>query len=153
VTCQITISELERHRIRAQAQFIRPDGSVWMQISDWEDWRFHWPGRYRDGFRQPRDNFLGEELALEEAKTRVAAVWLEPPADMARPIWRDVLEYTQLAPEERASIDLTADTDALRTQLLWKSIAAKEAARRLWQSAGEPAVYPADLAIVTDTTG
>ena len=30
------------------------------------------------------------------------AVWLEPPADMGRPVWRDVLEHTQLGPEERA---------------------------------------------------
>ncbi len=55
VACQITIHELERHRIRVEAQFVRPDGTVWMRINDWEDWRFHWPGRYRDAFRQPRD--------------------------------------------------------------------------------------------------
>ena len=64
VACQITIHEIERHRIRVEAQFIRPDGTVWMRINDWEDWRFHWPGRYRDSFRQPRDYLVGEDLPI-----------------------------------------------------------------------------------------
>ena len=49
-----------------EAQFVRPDGTVWMRINDWEDWRFHWPGRYRDSFRQPRDYLVGEELPLAD---------------------------------------------------------------------------------------
>ncbi len=103
VACQIKINKLERHRVGAQAQFVRADGTVWMRIKDWEDWRFHWPGRYRDSFRQPRDYLVGEELSLEGAPAGANAVWLEPPADMGRPVWRDVLEFTQLGPEERAS--------------------------------------------------
>ena len=108
VACQITIHELERHRIRVEAQFVRPDGTVWMRINDWEDWRFHWPGRYRDSFRQPRDYLVGEELPLADPAlgppAGAKAVWLEPPADMGRPVWRDVLEFTQLGPEERAGL-------------------------------------------------
>ena len=78
-----------------------------MRIRDWDDWRFHWPGRYRDVFRQPQDFFVGEELPLDDpaepAVRRTPAVWLEPPADMGRPVWRDVLEQTQLGPAERAA--------------------------------------------------
>ena len=102
VGCQIRIHELERHRIRVGAQFVRPDGTVWMRINDWEDWRFHWPGRYRDSFRQPRDYLVGEPLPLADPASGppagASAVWLEPPADMGRPVWRDVLEFTQLGP-------------------------------------------------------
>ena len=157
VVCQITIHELERHRIRAQAQFVRPDGTVWMRISDWEDWRFHWPGRYRDSFRQPRDYLVGEDLPLavpaHGPPTGAKAVWLEPPADMGRPVWRDVLEYTQLGPVERAAYLAFCGSEEQRSQQLWGRIAAKEAARRLWNDAGHPAIYPADLAIVADEHG
>src|SRR5262249_36533480 len=34
-----------------------------------------------------------------------------------------------------------------RTHRLWGRIAVKEAARRIWQAAGEPARFPADLAV------
>jgi phosphopantetheinyl transferase len=153
VACRISIDELQRHRVRVRAEFIRPDGTVWMRIHDWEDWRFHWPGRYRDGFRQPRDYMVGEELPLDGQTTGAKAVWLEPPADMGRPVWRDVLEHTQLGPMERATYLTEPGPDQRRSQRLWGRIAAKEAARRLWKEAGDPATYPADLAIVAGEHG
>src|SRR5262249_1383211 len=64
--CRITVKEIQRHRVLVHAEIVRPDGSVWMRICDWQDWRFHWPGRYRDVFRQPRDYFAGEELSLHD---------------------------------------------------------------------------------------
>ena len=61
------------------------------------------PARYRDVFRSPDTILVGEELPLPGmAPQRVVAVWLAPPGDMARPVWRDVLERIQLGPEERA---------------------------------------------------
>jgi acyl transferase domain-containing protein/phosphopantetheinyl transferase (holo-ACP synthase) len=157
VGCRITIEELERHRVRVSADIIRPDGTVWMRIRDWEDWRFHWPGCYRDGFRQPRDYFVGEELPLTEAArgqaSQACALWLEPPADMGRPVWRDVLEHTQLGPLERSELLARVTNEQRRTHCLWGRIAAKEAARRLWQAEGRPATYPADLAVVADDRG
>ncbi len=157
IDCQITIHELERHRIRVEAQFVRPDGTLWMRIRDWEDWRFHWPNRYRDSFRQPRDYLIGEELLLDDPESApisgVKAVWLEPPADMGRPVWRDVLEFTQLGPHERNEFLATTTSEQHRSQTLWGRIAAKEAARRLWKDMGRPGIYPADLAIATDENG
>jgi acyl transferase domain-containing protein/phosphopantetheinyl transferase (holo-ACP synthase) len=159
VDCRITILEMERHRVRVEAQFVRADGTVWMRIKDWEDWRFHWPGRYRDAFRQPRDYMVGEELALDDpVHGRVAgakAVWLEPPADMGRPVWRDVLEQVQLGPEERACYlaSLGMGSEQLRSRRLWGRMAAKEAARRLWNDTRDSATYPADLAVVADERG
>jgi len=67
---------------------------------------------------------------------------------MGRPVWRDVLEQTQLGPLERAEYLATAGSDRQRTHRLWGWIAAKEAARRLWQANGRSATYPADLAIL-----
>ena len=128
-----------------------PDGRVWLRIRDWEDWRFHWPARYRDVFRSPDTILIGEELPIPGAAPRDAiAVWLAPPGDMARPVWRDVLEQTQLGPEEQAECLARGGTETERTLRLWGRIAAKEAARRLWLAAGDPPRYPADLAIIDD---
>ncbi|HZW33742.1 MAG TPA: polyketide synthase, partial [Isosphaeraceae bacterium] len=153
VECRIAIQEIQRHRVRVHAEILRPDGTVWMRLRDWEDWRFHWPRRYRDVFRQPRDIFVGEELPLEGASRAAKAVWLAPPADMGRPVWRDVLEQTQLGPAERAAHLAEGGGERRRAHRLWGIIAAKEAARRLWQAQGRPATYPADLAIVTEQPG
>jgi hypothetical protein len=157
LACRIAVIEIEHHRLRVESEILRPDGSIWMRIRDWEDWRFHWPGRYRDVMRQPRDFLLGEELSLTGTDglpaSAVKAIWLEPPADMGRPVWRDVLEQIQLGPHERATVLASVTNELKRTHELQVRIAAKEAARRLWLAAGRPSVYPADLAIVSDPRG
>jgi hypothetical protein len=126
---------------------------VWMRLRDWEDWRFHWPSSYRDVFRQPRDIFVGEELPLPGADSTIKAVWLAPPADMGRPVWRDVLEHTQLGPAERAEHLAMGGWEDTRSRRLWGRIAAKETARRLWRAEGRGPTYPADLAVIVDERG
>ncbi len=149
VACRISVEDVQRHRVRVVAEIVRPDGNLWMRLHNWEDWRFHWPSRYRDVFRQPRDVFIGEELVLDDADASIKAVWLAPPADMGRPVWRDVLEQTQLGPAERAEHLALGGSEDVRSRRLWGRIAAKEAARRIWRAEGPGPTYPADLAIVT----
>ena len=155
VSCRISIREIERHRVLVDADIVRPDGSLWMSIRGWEDWRFHWPGRFRDGFRQPERTFLGEPLDLPSLgdSPLASAVWLEPPGDMGRPVWRDVLEHVQLGPDERSAYLALPGPDDRRTLRLWGRIAAKEAVRRLWLGRGLGQVYPADLLIEPDGLG
>ncbi len=146
VSCRISIRERERHRVGVDAEIVGPDGRTWMAIRGWEDWRFHWPGRYRDGFRHPDRTFLGEPLETP-GRPDAMGVWMEPPADMGRPVWRDVLEHVQLGPDERAAYLAEPGPDLRRTHRLWGRIAAKEAARRLWLAEGLPPTYPADLIV------
>jgi len=154
IGCRIRVLEVEHHRVRVDAEIVRPDGQVWMRIGDWEDWRFHWPSQYRDVFRASDAIFVGEELPLPGIPVAEAcAVWLAPPGDMARPVWRDVLEWTQLGPEERSGCVALGGTEVRRTQRLWGRIAAKEAARRIWQAMGEHACHPADLAVGYGSNG
>jgi phosphopantetheine--protein transferase-like protein len=135
------------------AEILLPDGRVWVRLDDWEDWRFYWPPRYRDVFRQPDRELLGEALELPELGTESVAVWLQPPEDMGKPIWRDVLEYVQLSPQERAGCLRPSGPEERRTLRLWGRIAAKEAVRRLWLREGRAAEYPADLTIEPDRHG
>jgi phosphopantetheinyl transferase len=72
---------------------------------------------------------------------------------MGRPVWRDVLEYTQLSPEERAGCLRPMGDERTRSLRLWGRIAAKEAARRLWLARGDQPVFPADLVIEPNAAG
>ncbi|QDV34368.1 polyketide synthase [Tautonia plasticadhaerens] len=153
VPCRIEVTAVDRHRVRADAEILRPDGRVWMRLRDWEDWRFDWPARYRDLFRQPDRILLGEPIGLAGLPAGTSAVWLRPPEDMGRPVWRDVLERVQLSPRERAGCLRPEGSDRRRTLRLWGRIAAKEAARRLWLAEGRGHLYPADLTIEPDESG
>ena len=150
--CRIRIRAVERFKLAADAEVLRPDGRVWMRLTDWEDWRFHWASRYRDVFRLPDRMLLGEPMDLPGSRGAVA-VWLEPPGDMGRPVWRDVLEQIQLSPEERAGCLRPTGHEGRRTLRLWGRIAAKEAARRLWLEEERSPVFPVDLSIEPDANG
>ncbi len=154
VECQVRVRAVERHRVLVDADLVRADGRAWMQLRDWEDWRFYWPARYRDVFRAPDTVLIGEALPLDGVDPDVAAaVWLEPPADMGRPIWRDVLEQVQLAPQELAESLGLHGSELRRSHWLWGRIAAKEAVRRLWLRTGGVPRFPADLAIRAGAIG
>ena len=153
VDCRIAVAEVDPMRVRVDADFVRKNGSTWMRLSGWEDWRFFWPNRYRDVFRAPDRILIGQEFALDDAPNGTIAVWLEPPGDFGRPIWRDVLEAVQLGPEERRRHTAIGGSESQRSLRLWGKIAAKEAARRLWLDLGGEAVYPADLVIEHDALG
>lgn len=154
VFCRIAVQEVTRHRIRVDAALVRQDGSLWVRITDWEDWRFYWPGRFRDQFRRADRVFVGEVLDLPgTARDSAIAVWLEPPVDMAKPVWGDVMEWVQLGPDERASCKRESAPDSSHALRVWGRVAAKECARRLWLERGLPSVFPADLAIESDAVG
>ncbi len=153
VACRIQVRDVERYRLRADAEIVRPDGRVWMRLQGWEDWRFYWPHCYRDQFRMPEHTFLGERLEVPSLPSDAVAVWLEPPADFARPIWSDVLEAVQLDPEERSELRALPGPRKRRTSRLWGRVAAKEAVRRVLADRGSEPHYPADLVIVADRYG
>jgi phosphopantetheinyl transferase (holo-ACP synthase) len=140
--------------VRVDTDLVAPDGRVWMRLTGWDDWRFYWPARFRDHFRMPDRVFVGEPLTLGgEDPSESQAVWLEPPADFGKPIWRDVLEAIDLGPEERAACRARPGPEGRATLRLWGRVAAKEAVRRLWAAQGKPPMYPADLAIAPDDQG
>ena len=139
--CRIQIKEVTRHRVKVDAEIVRPDGRVWYRLEGWEDWRFYWPERYRDVFRQPKTVLLGENIEHPAIPGDSMLVWLEPPLDMGKPVWKDVLDWVHLCPRERADFA----SNSRPKEDLFARIAAKEAARRLWLRRGDDAVYPADL--------
>ncbi len=157
VPCRIKIREASQHRVVVDAELVGTDGRIWVNIVGWEDWRFYWPSQFRDQFRQPSRVFVGDPLPLPEASSSIAetaqGVWLQPPVDMSKPVWRDVFEWVQLGPDERQALRAERLPDSQFTLRLWESIAAKEAVRRLWAAKNDRYVYPGDLSIHRDIQG
>ncbi len=58
-----------------------------------------------------------------------------------------------MAPRNGAAHLARGGSESARSHRLWGLVAAKEAARRIWQSEGHAPVYPADLAIVAAEHG
>ena len=126
-----------------------PTARVWIRIRDWEDWRFHWPGRYRDVFRPPDTILVGEELRAPRRgiarchRGLARSPGRHGPAGLERCAGVDPARPGGTGRQSRPG-----RPGGRRTHRLWGRIAAKEAARRLWLATGDPPRFPADLAIV-----
>ena len=135
VACRIAIQEIQRHRVRVEAEIVRPDGTVWMRIRDWEDWRFHWPGRYRDVFRQPRTSSSARSCrwTIRRAGPEARPCGWRPPRTWAGPSGAMCWSRPSSARRSWPSTWPWAVPSERRSHRLWGRIAAKEAARRIWQ--------------------
>ncbi len=159
MACQITIHEIERHRIRVEAEFVRPDGTVWMRIRRLGRLAVPLAGPLPRRRSASRATIWSAKSCRSKIRRTGSgpvrrAVWLEPPADMGRPVWRDVLEQTQLGPEERAVFlaDGGYRAAAIATALGSNRGQGGRPAALGRRAAGRP-TYPADLAIVADEHG
>ena len=152
IGCRIRVREIARHKVRIDADLVRPDESVWVQITGWEDWRFYWPDRFRDVMRTrhaPRRRAVAAGGARRPRPGRLARA-----AGRLRPArLGDVLEWIELDPAECAANRARGETEPGLTLRIWGRIAAKEAARRLREAQGVSPVYPADLVIESDAHG
>ena len=154
VACRIAIRELRaapgpgRRRARPAR---RPGLDA--RSEGWEDWRFHWPGRYRDGFRQPDRSFLGEPLR-SPGRARTPS----PSGSSRRPTWAGRSGATSWSTSSSAP---TSGPTAWRCRGPTPggrigSGAGSPPRRRPAGSGsteGEPPVYPADLIVEPDPIG
>ena len=153
ILCRIQVQEVTRHQVRVNAELVGPNNATWTRVEGWEDWRFYWADRFRDVCRNPQGILIGKPLAMDSRPETLSLVAVEPPSDMLKPIWGDVIEWIHLSPEERQAAAREWPHLRERNRRLLGKIAAKEGARRLWLSAGFDAVYPADLEVAVDPLG
>ena len=153
VSCRIDIREVTRHRIKSMPRrFVRTAASG-VQVTVGMTGDSTGPA-VRDQFRRADRVFVGETLELPGIPADSAvAVWLEPPLDMAKPVWGDVMEWVQLGPDERTACRRELAPASSHTERVWGRIAAKECARRLWMEQGSGAVFPGDLTVTPDNRG
>lgn len=138
--CHIKITSLTATALTADVQ-LAVGGTVWAEITGWQDRRFDVPGADRPGG-------YPEHRSLSEARPGGWALLFDAWPDLAS---RELIMRTHLGAEERAAY--AARPPRARRQWLLGRIAAKDAVRhRLWQN-GSGAVFPAEIGIGNDAEG
>ncbi|QES45503.1 beta-ketoacyl synthase [Streptomyces venezuelae] len=141
VECHVGVTSLTGTALTADVQ-LTVAGTVWAEITGWQDRRFDVPGADRPG-GYPEHRTLSE--IRPGGWTLLTDSWPDPAS-------RDLVMRTQLGAAERA-VHRTHPPRGRRQWLLGR-IAAKDAVRhRLWQQSPGEAVYPAEIAIRNDSAG
>ena len=151
VSCRISIRNIDRHRVVVDAELVRDDGTTWMRIGDWVDWRFHWPSRYRDVFPKARTRMPGRADPCS---------WPRGNQNDCRGLASSAAGHESPRLARRARTDpvfaprvatIPRDSEGARNARLIGRIAVKEAVRRLLFACGEGSIFPADFSIDEDS--
>ncbi|MFI7340473.1 beta-ketoacyl synthase N-terminal-like domain-containing protein [Streptomyces sp. NPDC050085] len=143
VTCDIRVTALTETVLEADVQLIhRETGTVWAEITGWQDRRFDSPARIDPVKRRPAEHTLSDEQP--GGWQLVFEYWPDPAS-------RDLMMRNQLAGDERRQY--AEHPPRGRRQWFLGRIAAKDAVRRhLWKS-GEGPVFPGEVRIRNKPTG
>ncbi|MFF1379715.1 beta-ketoacyl synthase N-terminal-like domain-containing protein [Streptomyces sp. NPDC058308] len=138
--CHVRVTSLTGPALTADVQ-LSVGGTVWAEVTGWQDRRFDVPGADRPGG-------YPERRTLSEARPGGWTLLTDAWPDLAS---RDLVMRTQLGAAERAAYEKHPPRG--RRQWLLGRIAAKDAVRHwLWRRSAD-AVYPAEIAVRNDAEG
>ena len=124
------------------------EGGLWVRITDWKSWQFHWAPQLVEFQRQPARTLLSGEQALPAPAAGIACRRLDARTlagyDLA------LLARHYLHGSEWPAFTVKGTVPARQRDWLLGRIAAKDAARA-W--CAQPDLHPAGFAVTSDAAG
>jgi hypothetical protein len=147
--CQMRIASLTPKQLRADIDVIAPDGSLWMRITGWEDWRFSWTNEFYQFWRFPNRSTNGTPLNLTDPAGRVDVEARRIQGfggEMDKPMWEYLWAHMILSRREMAEYRNLSDR-TLRTGLLYRKGIVKDTLRAWLERRSGVQLYPADIEV------
>ncbi|MFN0101055.1 MAG: type I polyketide synthase [Bryobacteraceae bacterium] len=146
--CRLWVRNVSHRQLSADFDVLLPDGTVWLRVKGWTDWRFHWERRFYDFWRFPNEYFNGRQIESPALTARgIHCRILDPMTEvektgLSETVWtRMILERGELAEY------LGIQDDARRLPFLFRRAIAKDATRGWLAENGRSRVYPADVVL------
>jgi phosphopantetheinyl transferase (holo-ACP synthase) len=151
--CRLRIEDISKRRLRANMDILAPDGSLWMRITGWEDWRFYWDETFYNFWRYPNRGMVSRrvELPLPE-RGEFECRKMTPFGEMGSSIWENLLAHLIMGRDELEQYRRLGDGPR-RTEWIFGRAAAKDAVRAWIKRRHGLELYPAEVAITTDPNG
>jgi acyl transferase domain-containing protein/phosphopantetheinyl transferase len=155
--CRVRLELLGQDRTRSDFDIVTPDGTIWMQLTGWEDRRFDPPARFHQFWTSPQDAHFSDPwpapLALLPTNGALECRRLHRPFDSEQDFWGDLWSSLVLTRKERGQFQDAKWAPARRHEWLSARTAAKDAARILLHRRFRLDLLPADIEIGKDEHG
>jgi len=153
-SCRLRIRHVSKRQLRADMDIVAPDGSLWLRVEGWEDWRFYWDRAMYDFWRSPGTERISEaiDVPLPPGFEDVECRRLSPFGEMATSVWERLWGLLLLSREELAEFDGVPEGPR-RLEWLHGRAAAKEAVRCWVKRHHGLDLFPADVRIRSDASG
>lgn len=159
VTCNCWAELLGENQVRANFEVVRPDGSLWLKLTSWEDRRFALPPTFfRFVFASPRERVLSHPWEPPTSAPVIARQLSlsDFPDDFFTAhsqIWRRVLVFAVLSARERAMWRALKMPPHRQLEWLLARVVAKDAVREHLKAVYNLLLCPADVEIIPDENG
>lgn len=157
VRCDVHITEIMPQTIEVNMTIFDAEGSVWMRVCGWQDWRFDLAGEVYEYWRFPNQAVLSKPFPAPLPRGPgigpVTCCRLDKPKELGQAMIAKSLAYMTLNHAERRTYHGLHESGARQLDWLAGRIAAKDAVRLyLWQRYGLQ-VGPGDVEIAADAHG
>lgn len=159
VICNCWAELLGENQVRANFEVVRPDGSLWLSLTSWEDRRFALPPTFfRFVFASPRERVLSYPWQPPSGEPLIARQLslTDFPNDFFTAhsqIWRRVLVFAVLSARERAMWRALKLPPHRQLEWLLARVVAKDAVRDYLKAEYDLLLCPADVEIIPDEHG
>ena len=152
--CEVRIREIGPRQVRADIDLLAPDGSPWMQVHGWTDWRFYWDRSFYDFWRFPNKGLVSEAVDLGPipGHADLECRLVTPMGEVGTSIWETLGAHLVLSQAELDEYH-AMPSGPRRTEWLFGRAAAKDAVRAWLKKRSNLDLYPADVEIRADETG
>jgi phosphopantetheine--protein transferase-like protein len=154
VRCNLRVKHVAFRELHADLDLIGPDGKLWMRLSGWQDWRFHWPQSFYDFWRFPNDGIAGAEIkmTLPPHAGDVEIRRMVSEGELKSVLWEKLWAYLICSRHELARFR-EMPANPRRTEWMAGRSAVKDAVRVWLKKRFARDLYPADVEIVPDDSG
>ncbi len=151
---QLRMQSVGKRQVRADLDVVDADGTLWMRVIGWEDWRFYWPVNFYDFWRFPNRGMVSQPIDFAHLPGGVEATGalLESFGEIESSIWENLWAHLVLNRHELQEYHAITKGEQ-RTQWLFGRAAAKDAVRLWLQKHHGLMIYPADIHVQNDERG
>ncbi|MFQ5490431.1 MAG: polyketide synthase dehydratase domain-containing protein [Phycisphaerae bacterium] len=152
--CRLRVTQVSSRQLSADLDIIAPDGTLWMRIIGWEDWRFYWSLNFYDFWRYPDRELISESVVLPAGvcSTDAECRRMAPVGELGKSIWENLWAHMILSRRELGEYRGMAEGPG-RTAWILGRVAAKDAVRTWVKRRCGLVLYPADVEVHNDQAG
>ncbi|MCU1259019.1 MAG: beta-ketoacyl synthase, partial [Bryobacterales bacterium] len=152
--CNVRIRSVSARQLKADIDVVGPDGTLWMRVLGWEDWRFYWQRHIYEFWRFPELGTNGVPVRLSTpADTDFECRRLEPLNESDKTgLWESLWMRMVLSAEEISDREALIGAETKSAWLTERAIA-KDAVRMWVKRNFSLDVFPPDVTMSVDAEG
>jgi malonyl CoA-acyl carrier protein transacylase len=146
-TCRVRLRSVTHRQLVADYDVLGADGRLWMRVTGWEDWRFHWGRQYVDFWRFPHKGGIGVPVEFPAlAGADIECRRFDPPVDLDKTgLWEKLLMRLLLTENEIREYH-SLPSAAARTAWATQKAIGKDAVHKWVQRFAGRDLYPSQIA-------